>query len=326
MQDGFRSASLEVDDDGRLIMPAGVRGVGKVARALHKQRRDDRISHLRSIDHDALFVTAASDALGKPPVLPNLRCGVWYVPPSLSAGQCYFKSTDGHVGSWDFSLSRLNLQVALAAATHGHVMVVDSTRSGKRFPDALTKTVPIWCCVINRALAGDTAAPAQWDEALWLPSWVPASEAAQIEARLDGWVRAMRRPALAPLLGRLRAALDRPLRPRWLCPSAAEQGTATASSRSGDASSAEEERRCAVAASYAAEVERASAEASACGMPCAWVHCVCASEVCTAERARVCTGGSNAHPRLTTETDTQEPSVHPQPCPPPRMKPRSCRR
>ena len=38
-------------------------------------------------------------------------------------------------------LTRLNLQVALTAAANGSVAVVDATRSGKRFPDALSKTV-----------------------------------------------------------------------------------------------------------------------------------------------------------------------------------------
>jgi tRNA A64-2'-O-ribosylphosphate transferase len=31
-------------------------------------------------------------------------------------------------------------------------IVVDSTRRGKRYPDALSKTVPIWCATINQAV------------------------------------------------------------------------------------------------------------------------------------------------------------------------------
>lgn len=30
---------------------------------------------------------------------------------------------------------------------------MDATRKGKRFPDSMSKTIPIWACVINRALA-----------------------------------------------------------------------------------------------------------------------------------------------------------------------------
>ena len=33
---------------------------------------------------------------------------------------------------------------------NGRAVLVDSTRRGKRIPDALSKTVPIWCAVINR--------------------------------------------------------------------------------------------------------------------------------------------------------------------------------
>lgn len=31
-------------------------------------------------------------------------------------------------------------------------MMVDSTRKGKRFPDSMSKTIPIWTCVLNRAI------------------------------------------------------------------------------------------------------------------------------------------------------------------------------
>ena len=92
---------------------------------------------------------------------------------------------------------------------HGGCILVDSTAKGKAFPDSFAKTVPIWACVMNRLLAehrasnerhpeslapdtqGGTAEEERaedWDEALHLPPWVPASEAAQIEALLPGWV------------------------------------------------------------------------------------------------------------------------------------------
>lgn len=34
----------------------------------------------------------------------------------------------------------------------GGCMIVDSTRKGKRFPDSMSKTIPIWTCVLNRAI------------------------------------------------------------------------------------------------------------------------------------------------------------------------------
>ena len=119
--------------------PTAQSSVFSAIRGLKKQMRHDRISHLRSIDLDARFVSLTHRQLGSPPAFANLRCGAWYVPPSICDGTCYFKSTDGHTGNWGFSLSRLNVQVALAAATSGRVLVVDSTRSGKRYPDALSK-------------------------------------------------------------------------------------------------------------------------------------------------------------------------------------------
>lgn len=30
---------------------------------------------------------------------------------------------------------------------------MDSTRRGKRFPDSMSKTIPIWTCVLNRAIS-----------------------------------------------------------------------------------------------------------------------------------------------------------------------------
>ncbi|PSC72713.1 initiator tRNA phosphoribosyl [Micractinium conductrix] len=78
--------------------------------------------------------------------------------PSTSASSappvatCYFKSTDGHNNNWSFSTVRLNLHVAEAAAAAGGALLVDATRRGKRFPDAMSKTVPIWAAVLNRAV------------------------------------------------------------------------------------------------------------------------------------------------------------------------------
>ena len=121
------------------------------------------------------------------PILPNERCGSWYyvgpnnlVPitstttttttiPSLS---CYFKSTDGHCDTWNFSLKRLNLHVldvivASAASSStseggggGQEGITSSTITGgcilidssvkKWLPDSFTRTIPIWACVLNR--------------------------------------------------------------------------------------------------------------------------------------------------------------------------------
>lgn len=40
----------------------------------------------------------------------------------------------------------------LWSGDRGGCIIVDSTRRGKRFPDSMSKTIPIWCCVLNRAV------------------------------------------------------------------------------------------------------------------------------------------------------------------------------
>ena len=70
-------------------------------------------NRLLSIDADALFISRVARAYGfhDTGVVANERCGSWYVDPARKRGCAYFKSTDGHNGSWAFSSRRLNLQV-----------------------------------------------------------------------------------------------------------------------------------------------------------------------------------------------------------------------
>ena len=42
--------------------------------------------------------------------------------------------------------------VLLWVGQRGGCIIVDSTRKGKRFPDSMSKTIPIWTCVLNRAI------------------------------------------------------------------------------------------------------------------------------------------------------------------------------
>jgi tRNA A64-2'-O-ribosylphosphate transferase len=77
------------------------------------------------------------------------------------------------------------------------LLIVDSTRSGKRMPDALTKTVPIWCAVINKAylvrhggLLVDAERKAWREHAdLFCPPWISGSEWDEIHQRLDSWAK-----------------------------------------------------------------------------------------------------------------------------------------
>ena len=41
--------------------------------------------------------------------MANERCGSWYIPLEKKVGSVYFKSTDGHMNEWSFSMRRLNL-------------------------------------------------------------------------------------------------------------------------------------------------------------------------------------------------------------------------
>lgn len=80
-------------------------------------------------------------------------------------------------------------------------------------PDALSKTIPIWCSVINRVLfpgkpqCHDLHAP---------PQVVSSSEHAQITALLPSFKRALE--ALEVPLDNLKRNIPKPLRPMWVTP------------------------------------------------------------------------------------------------------------
>ena len=114
----------------------------------------------------------------------NLRCGLWY--HAHFDNTCYFKSTDGHTYHWQFSLNRLNLHVLKTALTNGAIMIIDSTRKGKLYPDSFSRTVPIWCCVMNRVL--ETLRCGVYSSPLKLPPWVHDTEKDQIEEKINEWV------------------------------------------------------------------------------------------------------------------------------------------
>ncbi|KAK8246769.1 tRNA A64-2'-O-ribosylphosphate transferase [Phyllosticta capitalensis] len=167
-------------------------------------------NRLRSIASDAEFVCAVADAYQRP-LVANERCGSWYIPLTRKTASAYFKSTDGHMGEWSFSLRRLNVQVLEVAGKHDGCVIVDSTRRGKRMPDALSKTIPTWCAVWNRLLFPDDPKAHQ----LYTPRQsVSESEHSQIAARLDSFVHLAQELGLD--LASLRAHLTKPLRPIWV--------------------------------------------------------------------------------------------------------------
>ncbi|KAL3137186.1 hypothetical protein ABBQ32_006750 [Trebouxia sp. C0010 RCD-2024] len=124
--------------------------VNRVLRQLKKEE-SSLFNCACSVSSDAGFIDEVCQLHSTVPIIANLRCGLWYVRNPQNT--CYFKSTDGHNGNWAFSTTRLNMHVAEAAASSSGCVIVDATRRGKTFPDALTKTVPVWAAVLNRAVA-----------------------------------------------------------------------------------------------------------------------------------------------------------------------------
>ncbi|KAG6832083.1 hypothetical protein H0H87_002911 [Tephrocybe sp. NHM501043] len=168
----------------------------------------DIYNRLHSIADDASFVTYVHEFYPDVPLVPNLRCGAWYADPTLASSiPAYFKSTDGHNNNWGFNLRRPNLHLLPLIAEHH--------RAGKRIPDALSKTVPIWCAVVNRAITRRYPGPdkGSWDTALYTPAGaVSAQEHHQIELRIDAWADALFHSSFEL------PTLIAPLRPFWITP------------------------------------------------------------------------------------------------------------
>ncbi|KAK1599773.1 tRNA A64-2'-O-ribosylphosphate transferase [Colletotrichum navitas] len=168
-------------------------------------------NRLRSIAQDAEFVAEAAACFGGRPLVANERCGSWYVRPADKRASAYFKSTDGHTNAWKFSTRRLNLHLLELIGEHDGCIIVDSTRRGKRMPDALSKTIPVWCAVLNMALFPDLP---HADRLFTPPNVVSASEHAQIAALLPSFLAALRSLEIDP--APLRARLAKPLRSFWV--------------------------------------------------------------------------------------------------------------
>ncbi|GME70686.1 unnamed protein product [[Candida] boidinii] len=125
------------------------------------KREDTSLKNrFQSIILDSKYVDSIGSLFPHYQIVPNERCGLWYVPLDNYTVTSYFKSTDGHINNWDFSTRRLNFHLlSLFKYKNSHhdnngIIIVDSTRRGKKIPDAQSKTIPIWCSVINCMLYG----------------------------------------------------------------------------------------------------------------------------------------------------------------------------
>lgn len=153
-------------------------------------------------------------------MIANERCGRWYIPKNDIKESVYFKSTDGHTTQWDFSTRRLNLHILNLIQECNGIVIVDSTRRGKRMPDALSKTVPIWCAILNIVLFG------QKDPLIYLPPHViSASEKSQIESRLPLFLDKFNETGV-DVDGLIREKIKKPLRPIWVTPDSFNTQTA----------------------------------------------------------------------------------------------------
>lgn len=124
-----------------------------ISKQVRKSSRSVK-NRLHSILLDSQWVAQVQSAYNRP-LIPNERCGLWYVPPELIKETAYFKSTDGHTSQWSFSTRRLNFHLFDIMVENQGIIIVDSTRRGKTMPDALSKTIPIWCAVLNFIMFGE---------------------------------------------------------------------------------------------------------------------------------------------------------------------------
>ncbi|KAG6047537.1 hypothetical protein E4U39_000337 [Claviceps sp. Clav50 group G5] len=201
-------ASLPSDDDTLPSLSSLLSSLKRSTLSIHNR--------LTSIHSDAQFVLRAASSpslrgrASKPrPLVANQRCGSWYVPPGKTPQRAcaYFKSTDGHERAWKCSTRRLNMHLVDMIEEHDGIIIVDSTRRGKRMPDALSTTIPIWCTVLNSLLLPSHPLSSQ----LFLPPHLMASTHAQIMALIPGFVQALRDLKLEAL-----PVLTKPLRPFWV--------------------------------------------------------------------------------------------------------------
>lgn len=202
--------------------------------AVVKQLRREQtgiLGRLQAILYDAEYVARFAEY----PLVANERCGLWYVPPSTLTATAYFKSTDGHTGHWQFLMRRLNLHILPSLAKNGVLVLVDSTRKGKLMPDALSKTVPMWCAVLNYIMLADSESshenPAAKLVALAQNNWlhvpstvVSPSEHASMQALVPSFASEVQRLGLI-LRDQLVAILGdaKPIVPLWIYPDGPQQ-------------------------------------------------------------------------------------------------------
>ncbi|CAB4252621.1 similar to Saccharomyces cerevisiae YMR283C RIT1 2'-O-ribosyl phosphate transferase, modifies the initiator methionine tRNA at position 64 to distinguish it from elongator methionine tRNA [Maudiozyma barnettii] len=177
-------------------------------------------NRLLSISYDHQFLESqVREQFKDYALIPNERCGIWYCDPKTYGQTSYFKSTDGHTSQWDFSTRRLNFHLFPTLQEKGGIIIVDSTRRGKKIPDSLSKTIPIWCAVVNFIMLESAGIEFETEDILFVPPvTVSANEYHSISLKLPALVEKMK--TLGALDGKkLYNSLNgRILRPIWVYP------------------------------------------------------------------------------------------------------------
>lgn len=158
-------------------------------RSIHRDATNLK-SRISSVLQQTSVSISSSLSIETWPWLPNKHCGSWYLPPSSnnvvddSCTEVYFKSTDGHVGIYAFSLKRLNLPLLKVLKKYGGCYLVDSSVR-KVLPDSFSRTIPIWCCVLNRiclkyrkdfSVELNNEKSSSWDTKLYTPASIVSNE------------------------------------------------------------------------------------------------------------------------------------------------------
>ncbi|GAA5992732.1 hypothetical protein JCM5350_004294 [Sporobolomyces pararoseus] len=210
-----------------LVFPQAVDSLQADRGVIRGQLRDT-YNRLHSIAADSDFIQdEVCRAYPDFPAIPNQRAGAWYVKPTEKTPFAYFKSTDGHTNEHNFNMRRVNLALLPIIKERKGIILVDSTRRGKRFPDALSKTIPLWCATLNAARqkllppdpSNSSVSEDDWRREGTLytsPQAVGPSEHAQIAKQIEKWATDLASSAYD--LTTLKS-LDRPLRPYFVSPS-----------------------------------------------------------------------------------------------------------
>ena len=255
------------------LLPSHLPGSHKIVQEL-KREQNSTYNCLLSILDDSRFVKEIASLYPTLPVVANLRCGLWYVPDARHTcyfkstdghegkwsfsttrlnldvaqlchvhGGCIIVDATRRGKTFPVCLQRSTLlQVTLPARVRSPSWSLQECQTFARISatfvhvqDALSKTIPMWACVLNRTIAEQRArrklggtspdvarsvAPISadmddWDANFHAPLFVSATERASICERVPRMVQQLQATYPQGLPDAL-LALQKPLRPLWL--------------------------------------------------------------------------------------------------------------